>query len=514
MPFILLIAAACLLVWGTYMAWRGSLIIGCVIFVIMTTCFSNEFLRLDVGGTTWTLDRLYLIGLLAAVVVQWRTGKFSVHRPRGVELLMGLLFAILVVSALSHEWRANLPGQVSIVMRLINGFAIPFVIFWIARNAALREPTAFRVYVIIGVFGIYLVVTGLFEVTGQWQFVFPRYISNPNLSIHFGRARGPALQAVINGVVMAVSLIVMWLSWGWTGRAGRRGQLAAILLVPLFAAGIFCTYTRSVWLGVGVAGCVILAATLSFKWRPVVLVGLASLALLVGITQWDRLIGFQREGSAAQTRESTYMRASFAYVSWEIFKDYPIFGCGFGQFSRVNQTYLTDHSTDLRLESIRGYVHHNTFLCVLTETGVVGFGVYVAMLGGWIRCGWALWQKKSAPRWVRAHGLMLSSTVLLFTVQMVFHDVTYSPVDNSLIMLLVGMGVNLQSKFVVANKTAGNDAQQSVRTPFDLAQGPTQCRDESIGICVSGELANTTYESQTEYEWVQQPKVLHGDAYH
>jgi O-antigen ligase len=181
-------------------------------------------------------------------------------------------------------------------------------------------------------------------------------------------------------------------------------------------------------------------------WRPVVLTGLIGLVLIVGVAKRDSLIGLEREGSAAVTRESTYMRASFTYVSWEMFKDKPFLGFGFGQFPREKETYLSDRSTALHLESIRGYVHHNTFLSVLTETGLVGFIIYLAMLATWTRNGWRLWNSANAPGWFRAHGLMLLSALLCYTAQMVFHDVTYSPIDNSMIFLLAGIAAGLQTE--------------------------------------------------------------------
>ncbi len=53
---------------------------------------------------------------------------------------------------------------------------------------------------------------------------------------------------------------------------------------------------------------------------------------------------------------------------------------GFNQFQVYNRPYLADRSTELRLESIRGYVHHNSFLSLLVDLGLVGFVLYMAVL--------------------------------------------------------------------------------------------------------------------------------------
>jgi O-antigen ligase len=226
-------------------------------------------------------------------------------------------------------------------------------------------------------------------------------------------------------------------------RASRFGLLIAILSVPLFATAVYFTYTRSVWLGAALAGTLVLALTLHGRWRPVVLAGVAAVALLAVVTQWDSLVAFRREDSAAVTRESTYMRASFAYVSLKMFQDRPLWGVGFGQFPRENRVYLSDRSSDLHLESIRGYVHHNTPLCILVEMGLLGLIAYVAFLAAWARNGWRLWKCRGQPTWARAHGLILLAALVCYTAQMVFHDVTYSPIDNTLLYLLAGLASGL-----------------------------------------------------------------------
>ncbi len=400
MTAILIIAAICALVWGTYLTLRGSLVGGCFVYLVLVTCFANNFLQFDIGPLTWTLDRLFLCLLVAAFCVQWRLGKIDFKKLAAGEYLLVAFLGLAVVSTLTHDWRAA-PADVSILMRLANGLLIPTVIYMIARQARLREGNVTFIHVGLAAFGVYLVVTAMLEVNGQWSLVFPRYIADPELGIHFGRVRGPALQSSVNGSLIVMCLGALWMTFAWQMRGGRGGRLFAILSVPLFAVAVYFTYTRSVWLVAAVAGTLVLGLTMQGRWRPLVLGGLAAAALLVMVAQWDSLVAFRREDSAAVTRESTYMRASFAYVSWLMFKDRPLWGCGFGQFPRENRAYLSDRRTNLHLESIRGYVHHNTPLCVLTEMGLIGLVAYLAFFGAWLRNGWRLWRNQQQPAWRR-----------------------------------------------------------------------------------------------------------------
>ena len=113
-------------------------------------------------------------------------------------------------------------------------------------------------------------------------------------------------------------------------------------------------------------------------------------ALLAVLLNFSSLIELQREGSTTEARVSASMRQSFTYVSWRMFLDRPLLGYGFGQFYLEKLPYLSDRSTPLQLELIRDYINHNTYLDLLAETGIVGFSLYMAVLGCWIRAGWRL----------------------------------------------------------------------------------------------------------------------------
>jgi O-antigen ligase len=127
-----------------------------------------------------------------------------------------------------------------------------------------------------------------------------------------------------------------------------------------------------------------------------------------------------------------------------MFEDRPIWGFGFGQFARAKLPYLTDQSTDLQLEQIRTYVHHNTFLAILTETGLIGLGFFLAVLGGWAKAGWQLVRAKQAPLWVQQHGMLLLAVLGIGVWQMVGHEITFTPLDQSLLYCLAGIGVGLR----------------------------------------------------------------------
>ena len=82
--------------------------------------------------------------------------------------------------------------------------------------------------------------------------------------------------------------------------------------------------------------------------------GAASVVGLVLVAaSWSSVMGLKREGSAEEAEHSVNQRESFAYVSWQMFKDHPLFGVGFGHFYEAKMPYLSDRRQEVELESIR-----------------------------------------------------------------------------------------------------------------------------------------------------------------
>ncbi|MCA9269816.1 MAG: O-antigen ligase family protein, partial [Planctomycetales bacterium] len=224
----------------------------------------------------------------------------------------------------------------------------------------------------------------------------------------------------------------------------------AAALAPVYLAAAYFTYTRSVWLGFALALLFFLLMALRGKWRALVVLGAVGAAVLVVAVKGDSLVAFKRDTSAADTAESTYMRASFAYVSWRMFQERPLTGIGFGQFPKESIHYLGDRSTSLRLEAIRGYIHHNTFLSVLVEMGLFGLVLLLAFYFLWARQAWQLWRRADLPVWVRGHGLLLLTVLGPYFLQMLFREVSYSPVENGLMFFLAGTTGSLHATYVAA----------------------------------------------------------------
>jgi O-antigen ligase len=441
MPFIIAIAGLALAVWGFVFLLRGSLLHGTVVFLVAGCCFNEYLFKVDVGPISLTLERIVLALLCIAYAVQRCLGHTDPKKLQNGDVLLAGFLGVLVVSLLTGEQAAGLKGEVPPHWRFLAGYLMPAVIYWIARQSKLTERRVYGVLAALAGLGLYLSLTGMLEVAGQWSLVFPRHIADPKLGLHFGRARGPMLQSVSFGTFVYAGLFSAWF---WRDRLNRLGQVAVCLVLPLFAAGIFFSYTRSVWMGAALALFVVAALTLHRSWRPLVLGGMIGAALLLVTFKSDAFLGFQREYSASETRDSASLRVSFAYVSWQMFLDRPIMGCGLGRFAQEKLPYLSDRSTAIPLERIRTLVHHNHYLSLLTETGLIGFSLFAALMCVWAVDAWKMVRHAGTPDWIRGIAVLFLAMLSVILFQWMGHELSYSPIDHSLLFLLAGMTAGLR----------------------------------------------------------------------
>ncbi|PHS01540.1 MAG: hypothetical protein COA78_22640 [Blastopirellula sp.] len=441
---ITLIFALVGLIWGAIFAFRGNLLLGCVGVLIATSVFGSYFLNFDVAGITLTLDRLALVGLVAAFVVQWKLDKLEVRPLCMVDWVIGGFFAVMIVNAFTHDWRSAMPDQVPVVQHIINGYLIPLTIYIIARNLRYTEKNTTWFLIGMTVFGLYLAVIGIFEGTGQYGLVFPRYIADPELGLHFSRARGPMVHSVSYGVYLTGCLLCAWLL---RDRVSPNWRTVITILLPAFLAAIYFTKTRTVWLGAGGSLMLAFSLTLQGRTRKLVIGSMLAVGLCVGVAKMDSIMGLQREGTVQDTRKSVSMRASFTYVSWQMFLDSPITGHGFGQFKTEKMSYLSDRNVDLLLESIRTYDHHNTFLSILTELGLLGLIPFLLIYLLWAKTGVSLQRNKEAPQWAKNLSVLSLGMLFIACCQMIGHEITYTPIDHLLIFMTAGICVALRQQF-------------------------------------------------------------------
>jgi exopolysaccharide biosynthesis WecB/TagA/CpsF family protein len=479
MPIVAVILGLAAIVWGMIYARRGSVLAGCGLFVAVGYVFGHQFWNSQFGPLPITLDRLVLIGLLAALAIQWRIGRLQFCKMTASDWTLLAMMLVLIASAATSGHAENIAGGSSKWGRLIASFILPAILYFVVRQTSTTHRDWTWLLAGFVVLGTYLGLTAMLEIAGRWSLVFPRSIADPSLGIHFGRARGPDLNAASLGLYLTACF---WCGWTLLSQATRRWQQLAIsVALPLMALGVFFTYTRSTWLGLAASGLVVLAIQIPRQWRMPALTAAALGGLLVISMSWSHVVGLQREGSAAESEHSVDQRTSFAYVSWEMFRDHPVLGVGFGRFYDRKLPYLSDRSQPFELESIRPLHHHNTLLSIITETGIVGFAVFAAVLIVWCRQAWLLARNADATGWTRAHGVLMLAIITNYLCSAVFHDLTLVPTQEGLLFLFAALTINLGT---VNCKLAATDRKlsraKSVSTSIGAGDRPARgsLRDE------------------------------------
>ena len=190
MEDLILILAPAGLVCGALLMLRGSLIAAALLVLLSACCFGYELVHFDLGPLPMTVDRL-MLGLVLAMYVWQRALRRTEPKPLNRADVVTLAFVgYLLVSMLLSDWRTFPKEHVGPMWRWVGGYLTPLIVYWAAKQAPWNERASRLVQASITIFGFYLAFTAICEITQQWSLVWPSYIADPSVGLHFGRARG------------------------------------------------------------------------------------------------------------------------------------------------------------------------------------------------------------------------------------------------------------------------------------------------------------------------------------
>jgi O-antigen ligase len=425
-------------VWALLLVQVHDVVTGTAIFLVATSVLPPEYASIEVGVSI-TADRVWLAVLAIQFAYDLWTGRSSWRAWSAADFFLILFLGWLVLRTIGTPIGQELKGQPSTTMHLLNGYLVPAFLYCILRNYKPNAASIWGGVAVIIIFGMYLSLTSVLEITKQWSLVFPSFISDPKLGIHFGRARGPMLNSVRLGMCLCACLAMLWTFVVWQKPKQLMTWVIAGIMTPLLLIGIALTYTRSIWMAAIAIVVVLVLTMLQGKTRWTAVSGLVFGSVLAALIAGPNLVAFKREYSAAETLESTKMRGAFAYVSWKMFEDRPLIGYGFNQFQVYNRPYLDDRTTDIRLESIRGYVHHNSFLSLLVDLGLIGAILFALTAAAMTRGVWLLLRDQGSDPMAKSIAAFSLSLIASHAIQMAFHEVSFSSIEYTLLMLGLGL---------------------------------------------------------------------------
>jgi putative inorganic carbon (hco3(-)) transporter len=338
---------------------------------VMLSPFSSHWPLLGIPGAA-APDRLLLSAGVVCVLLRSRgTGKRPPLTRTGLNWLFAAALIYVVISAVSIGTLTNKDAAVQLYERF---GILEFGLFLVAPVAFAEPRHRAMFHAALVALGAYLGYIAVCEAFGLQRLVVPRYITNPNVGIHFNRGRGPFLEAVTNGTALFVCGAAAAIAVArWRSPITR---LAAAGVVVMCAIGVVGTLERSVWLGTVAATCVVLLAFRQGRryLLPVLaggaLLALAALAFIPGLRT--------KTSERASNRGTLYDRQNLAHAAVGMVEARPLFGFGWSSFLERSIPYF-EQSPNYPLTAV-GEIVHNQFLGYAAELGLVGLTLWAACL--------------------------------------------------------------------------------------------------------------------------------------
>ncbi len=421
-------------------AHLGDLMTLILVWLITVACFSYFYWRspLPIPGISLnvTVDRLLILAILLTAIVALLIKRIP-YKPLPKVVIVAFIMAIYFTISMAMTGFKSI-ADVKPHFRLIGGYYFPIIVMVLAYWSVNDEPQIKKISWLFFWFGLYLTITAWAEKFHIWSIVFPKYIADPKMGIHWGRARGPFLVSASLGITLVFCFFNnLYL-------AGRTRGVVKVILYSvniIMIPAIFFTYTRSVWLAMIVCSVVWVLASRKVRNKMGVASVLLGAAILTVAVFHTNLLSRQRTKGGWMDPHPIYARLGLVKITGNIFKHHPLTGVGFGHF----RDYAAHFSQDPTSKYIRfgsRLMEHNNFLSILAETGLVGLGLYLWMLWLIYKHSKRLHQRipAEASGWVSRDLVVLFWILLIdYLIDGMFRETSVDPFNNGLLFMFVGV---------------------------------------------------------------------------
>ncbi|AMQ07644.1 O-antigen ligase family protein [Sporosarcina psychrophila] len=319
-------------------------------------------------------------------------------------------FAFLLFGAISGLVQGVLPSAVIFQLRT---FIIMYLLYYTVSRMLLPEGWFQRLAWVTVWTSLIVSVHGIIEKLSMRQFLLPdvwkyKTLSATNLVRIYGLPGNPNSLALLLlfGIIAVLFLQSIY-------KTEKYKWFLTINLV-LFLGVFILTYSRGTWISAFILGVIFII--MSKNWhlmKRLVIAGVASIILVyipvnLGV-QYFKELGLvaapdtspgsiaERFGETFDQKNLALMTESgrFFYINkgFEVFKDYPVAGAGFGSFG--GSATLSYGSPIYKFYGIRSDIYggkyfysDNQYIQVIAETGVAGVALFSAFLLGMFALFW------------------------------------------------------------------------------------------------------------------------------
>ena len=277
--------------------------------------------------------------------------------PRDEPLLSSLALTLLAWALISAAWATSPGAAVSSSIRLAMVMVPLFVVY-----TALSTPRDLRVLL--------------------WAYLLAALATSSYALITGAASEGGRLTGgVTNANFLAAELLVAMVMGAFMLGTAKSVPVRVLILSVLATSTVAFVLTQSrggiVALGVGFIASIAVAGPL----RPKVVATVFIVAAL-GLTYYAVLSPQNvRSRVTSYSQQSSSGRADEWRIALKMASGHPINGIGMGNFPIVEPTYTTQNINLIKVNfALQRLVAHNTYLEVLSELGLVGFGLLLGLI--------------------------------------------------------------------------------------------------------------------------------------
>lgn len=320
----------------------------------------------------------YIVGLPALTIYdvyqQKRTGDLQV-RISSIDIALVLYCVYILLNILNND---ALPLNIDVyISEMLFRIVVPFSLFWFIRvNPITSDQMKFWIYFLAGVI---LIETLLGFVTLLAPLSMPKaYQPRP---VHlFLRATGSFVTPSTYVVTLFVGIIFVFYRVRELPPSREKLILFTVIIVGMI--GIIISQNRGGWLVLPflILFMIYLESSL-WRW----LLGAFVFLIFVTIILWPSF--FSQSFERILEWRQVESRITMGVAGIELFFEKPILGWGYGTYDLNDWRYMRRvGSIEPTRYEISQATSHNTYLTIASETGIVGFLLYM------FPTGYLLWQ--------------------------------------------------------------------------------------------------------------------------
>jgi hypothetical protein len=277
------------------------------------------------------------------------------------------------------------------ILDLLDRMMIMGWLVFIIAPAAFAKESDRRVFLgtLVGM-GIYLGFTGIFEILGPHSLVFPRYINDPGVGIHWGRARGPFVEAAYNGLALYACILASLVALRtWKARVPRA---LAVLALAVCGVSLLLTFQRTVWLAVGISAPIVMLIVPQL--RRYLIPAVLTVAAMVGIAYVSSNTVRNSLHTRTTDSQSVRDRLSSNAAAETMILDRPALGFGWGRFVTLSPSYYQTSNSYVVWDE-RAMPVHDVYLSIAVDLGLIGFALWGCIL--LVGVGKAIFSRRAPP---------------------------------------------------------------------------------------------------------------------